>query len=268
MAFTTFIDNLALVQVLLLLTATILAYGGVLSWWAIRTNDPTGLRRVLRGMSIPLGGTAVVATVLALWGEMTWPFLASDGLAGYNIFFFDTLLLMGLVLLAFSVSAYLSVSLQYAGLFALVAGGVTAFYGWTGYTANPAFTKDPLDTFLLYGAFGLAGALAFPATVIVDHFLGSVDANRNPWTFSRSVRPAISRNLGTRAAQPVIPGLGPEAPDAAASPAPEAIYHVPAWVQTLLLLFPVFMTLAGIAALWYFGVTLPGHLGGGAGAAP
>jgi uncharacterized membrane protein len=268
MAFTTFIDNLALVQVLLLLAAAILAYAGVLAWWAIRTNDPKGLRRVLRGMAIPLGATGAAATILALWGEMTWPFLASDGLAGYNIFFFDALLLFGLVLLAYSVSAYLSVSLQYTGLFALVAGGVIAFYGWTGYTANPAFTKDPLDTFLLYGAFGLAAVLAFPATVIVDYYLGTVDALRTPWLFSRNPGVARGRNFGTQAVQPVIPGMGPEPRPPTGTEEVEVKYHVPGWVQTLLLLFPVFMILAGIAALWYFGVTLPGHLGAGAAGAP
>ncbi len=49
---------------------------------------------------------------------------------------------------------------------------------------------------------------------------------------------------------------------------PRTQYQVPIWAQTLLRRFPVFMGLAEIAALWYFEVTLPGHLGGGAGAAP
>ena len=48
-----FIDNLALVEVLLLLGAAILAYGGVLCWWAIRTNNPKSLRNVLKGMAEP-----------------------------------------------------------------------------------------------------------------------------------------------------------------------------------------------------------------------
>jgi hypothetical protein len=39
-------------------------------------------------------------------------------------------------------------------------------------------------------------------------------------------------------------------------------------VQGLVLLFPVVMGLAAIAAFSYFGVTSPAHLGAGAGSAP
>ncbi|MGA7922669.1 MAG: DUF981 family protein [Thermoplasmata archaeon] len=266
MAFTTFIDNLALVQVLLVLAAAVFAYGGVMAYWAIRTNDPKGLRSVLRGMAIPLGGVGFVATALALWGEMTWPFLASDGMAGYNIFFFDVLILFGIVLMAYAVSAYLNLRLQYVGLLALVVGGAVAFYGYTGYTASPAFTKDPFDTLLLYVGFATAGILSFPATVIVDYYLGATDALKAPFTSARHSTARL-RHFGTRGTQPIVPSSTavttvPEEKEASTQ------YHVPIWAQTLLLLFPVFMGLAAIAALWYFGVTLPGHLGAGAGAAP
>ncbi len=259
----TFIDNLALVEVLLLLGAAVLAYGGVLSWWAIRANRPKSLRSVLRGVAVPVGALGAVTTVLALWGEMSWPFPSS--MAGYNILFFDTLLLFGLVLLAYAVSAYLGARLQYVGLFALVAGAVTAFYGWTGYTATPAFTKDPFDTLLLYLGFGAAGVFAFPATLIVDYYLSASETLRAPFSSARRVAAVGLRRFGTRGAQPVIPG---SVVGGSADPAPAPAYHLPVWAQSLLLLFPVFMALAAIAALWYFGVTLPGHLGGGAGAAP
>jgi uncharacterized membrane protein len=268
MAFTPFTDNLALVEVLLLLGAAVLTYGGVLAWWAIRTNDPKALRGVLRGTAVPLGGLGVVATILALWGEMTWPFLVSDGLGGYNIFFFDALLLFGLVLLAYAVSAYLSVRLQYAGLFALVAGGVVAFYGWTGYTAHPAFTLDPFYTLMLYGAFGVSGALSFPATILVDHYLARAEAFQAPWHSTGPTDRAWVRGLGARGVQPVLVGGGPDTSGYSSAPSDELPYHVPGWVQGALLLFPLFMGLASIAALWYFGITLPGHLGTGPSGAP
>lgn len=267
MAFTTFLDNLALVQVLLLLAATIFAYGGVRAYFAIRSNDPKGLRSVLRGTAIPLGGIGIVTLALALWGEMTWPFLTSDGLGGYNIFFFDVLVLFGIVLLSYAVSASLSVRLQYVGLLALVAGGVTAFYGWTGYSANPAFTEDPFDTLLLYLGFGAAGIFAFPATVLVDYYLGATEVLRRPFTSAKRVGTFGLRHFGSRAVQPMVP-VGREPSAAPHETETPLHYHVPIWAQTLLLLFPVFMGLAAIAAFWYFGVTLPGHLGGGPGAAP
>jgi len=265
MAFTTFIDDLALVEVLLLLAAATLAYGGFMSWWAIRTNDQKGLRNVLHGMAIPLAGVGVAITGLALWGEMTWPFLASDGMAGYNIFFFDPLLLFGLVLMAYATSAYLTVRMQYVGLFALIAGAVTIFYGYTGYTASPAFTLDPLDTLLLYVAFGAAGIFAFPATIVMDYYCWASDKMRLPWVSTPvKVSAERARPMGVRGAQPIAP-----APDTTADvPSTATRFHVPIWAQGLLLLFPVIATLASIAALWYFGITLPGHLGHGPSGAP
>jgi uncharacterized membrane protein len=262
-----FLDNLALIEVLLLLAAVVLAYGGVMSWWALRHNDAKGLHKVLRGMAVPLAGIGIVTTVLALWGEMTWPFPATEGMGGYNIFFFDPLILFGLVLMAYAASSYLSLRLQYVGLFALVAGGAVAFYGYTGYTANPAFTKDPFDTLLLYAGFAAAGIFALPATVIVDYYLGAVEALKAPFTSARATRVSRLERFGTRGVQPVATGSPKQAPTEAA-PSTAASFRVPIWVQSLVLLFPIFMALAAIAAFWYFGTTLPGHLGGGAGAAP
>ena len=37
-------------------------------------------------------------------------------------------------------------------------------------------------------------------------------------------------------------------------------YHVPAWVYLLAVWFPIFMFLAAIAAWFYIGDILPGHL--------
>jgi putative membrane protein len=261
-----FFDDLALIEVLLLLAAAVLAYGGVLAWWAIRTNDPKGLRGVLRGLSVPLGALGVTTLALALWGEMTWPF--PSFMAGYNIFFFDVLFLMGIVLLAFAVSAAFSLRMQFAGLIAFVSGGVTLFYGWTGYTASPAFTKDPFDTLLLYAGFGLAGILALPATVIVDYYLGRSDTARTPWFSPIPIATPRVRGLGARASQPVVAARSTAGGTPAETVPTQLRYRVPVWVQTLLLIFPIVMALAGIAALWYFGTTLPGHLGTGPANAP
>lgn len=266
MAFTTFYDDLGLIEVLLLLVATVLAYAGVRVWWALRSHQPDSLRRMLKSTAIPVGVVGIITLSLSLWGEMTWPFLPSDGMAGYNIFFFDPLMLCGLVLMAYAVSAYLNLRLQYVGIFALVAGAAVVFYGWTGYTASPAFTKDPLDTLLLYAGFGMAGVLAFPATVIVDWYLSAIDAGRHPWKLASTTSAPRQRGMGVRAAQPVVPPTS--AAVAESDPLTELKYRMPKVLQAVFLLFPVFIALAGIAAFWYFGVTLPGHLGGGAAAAP
>ncbi len=269
MAFTVFIDNLALIEVLIATVAVLFAYAGVLVWYSIRQNDPKGVRGVLKGLSVPLGMVGVAIFGLALWGEMTWPFLASDGLGGYNIFFFDPLLLFGVVLISYAISAHLSIKMQYVGLIALLAGAVTIFYGWTGYTASPAFTKDPFDTLLLYCAFGVTGIAAFPATVVIDYYLKCADLGRPAFspllqrTGTRSIR-----SIGTaRGVQPVVPAIAP-AGSSANEPTESSTFGFPIWAQTLVLLFPLFAMCAALAAFWYFDITLPGHLGSGAASAP
>ena len=263
MAFTPFVDDLAGIELLLFLVAVLLAYVGVQGFWAIRNDRPEDLRRALRGSAIPAGGLGVVILGLALWGEMTWPFLPSDGMSGYNIFFFDPMLLLGIVLGAYALSAYRDLPLQYVGLIALVAGAATAFYGWTGFTATPAFTKEPFDTFLLYGAFGLSGVLALPATLLVDRYLRAEVLGTAPWTISVGVPRAVLPRMNARGAQPVVPTPSPRGPTDTVATA-----HPPAWVQVALVAFPVAMVLASIAALWFFGTTLPGHLGHGPASAP
>jgi len=265
MAFTPFVDDLALVEVLLVLVGAVLAYSGVRVWWAARSGRPDEVRRVLRGTAIPIGIVGATTLVIALWGEMTWPFLTSDGMGGYNIFFFDPMLLCGFVLLAFAVSALLSAKMQYVGVFAMVAGAATIFYGWSGYTANPQFTKEPFDTLLLYSGFGLAGLMALPSSAAVDYYLAKAEAGASAWAVSDSITFTSPARWGSRAVQPLVPP-GNKTEDAPTVPA--VVTRMPRVLQVLVLVFPVAMALAGIAALWFFGTTLPGHLGNGPGAAP
>lgn len=265
-----FMDDLALVEVLIGFVAVLLAYVGVLSWWAIRTNNPKFLKETLRSSAIPVGGVGITTMILALWTEMTWPYTltiaGTNVIGGYNIFFGDAMVLFGLVAICYAVVAYFGRNLHVVGLLSLVAGFVLAFYGWTGYTANPAFTKDPYDTFLMYGAFAAAGLAAFPATVITDYYLNAVAASKSIW--QSAVSYASPRRIGTaaRAAQPVST-LEEGAKDVEVS-ATETRFRVHWALQIVMLAFPVLMTCAAIAAFWYFAITLPGHLGNGAAGAP
>jgi putative membrane protein len=262
-----FIDDLALVEVLLLLAASVLTYVGLTGWWAMRRNDPVGLRNAIKGGAIPVGMVGGFTLALALWGEMTWPFPGS--MAGYNIFFLDVMALFGIVMVAYAIGAYYSLRLQYLGILALVAGAVTIFYGYTGYTATPAFTKDPFDTLLLYLGFGVAGIAAFPASIVVDLYLAAAEGNSTFWT---SVATSQSRQRLGMAARGIgaIPGSKPKASNETEEASSEsmATYRVPYILQLVILAFPLFMALAGLAAGWYFAVTLPGHLGLGPAKAP
>ncbi|HLY77412.1 MAG TPA: DUF981 family protein [Thermoplasmata archaeon] len=255
-----FIDNLALTESLLLFAAAILTYTGVSVWWAMRKNDDEKVRAALRGGALPAGAVGLTAVALGIWGEIVWPYPAVIG--GYNILFNDMTLLFGVVLISLAAAAYLNARLQYVGIFAFVAGVVTLFYGWTAYGFH--YTKEPFDTLLLYGAFGLSGILALPATIVADYYLGTVSRSGTAWR-SGTGNPTRRGVLGTRAAQRV--GLAPTSAPGAEPETGETtsvLYRMPIYVQGLVLAFPVIMALAGIAAGYYLGVTIPGHLTPGA----
>jgi len=247
-----FVDFLAFQQALLLVAAVMVGYVGVSAYLAMRRDDAAGVQHTLRSAAIPLGSVGAVATVLSVWAEEAWPLPGS-----YNILFTDVYLLFGLTLVVLAVSLATSAKLQYAGIFALVAGGITIAYGWNGYILH--MTKEPFETFLLYGAFGLAGILAFPATLVTDYYLAH--PNGTPSAFSTAAASARRRpsiQASTRAAQPIVP-VGPSG-----TPDPELSvrlpFRVPIYVSTTVIIFVAAIALAGIAAMFYLDTTLPAHL--------
>lgn len=247
-----FVDFLAFQQATLLIAAVLVGYVGVVAFFAMRRNDAAGVKSALRGGAVPIGSIGVIATLLAVWAEEAWPLPGS-----YNILFTDVYLLFGITLVILAVSMATSLKLQYAGLFALVAGAVTIGYGWNGYILH--MTKEPLETFMLYGAFGLTGILAFPATVVTDHFLahpdGTAFAFGSPVGVARR-RPSLSG--ATRAVQPIVPVGSSDTPEP--TPGLRAKFHVPVYVSATLLVFVAMVALAGIAATFYLDSTIPAHL--------
>ncbi len=258
-----FIDNLALTEALLLFAAAVLTYVGVTTWWAIHKNRPESVRSHLKGAAMPLAAVGVASVVLGLWSEMAWPYPVTPVSAGhidmahYNILFNDITLVFGMVMIAFAASAYFGLRLQYVGIFAFIAGAVTILYGWTGYVDG--YTSEPFEFFLLYAGFGMSGVLALPATVVTDYYLGTVTSDPKAWRAVPSTVPRRAR-FGTRAAQ----GLGVAARSSVGSDGTEGAvplrYRVPFGLHLVMLAFPVFMFLAGFAAWWFLGTTVPGHL--------
>ena len=97
-----------------------------------------------------------------------------------------------------------------------------------------------------YAGFSLAGILSFPATIIVDYYLDHVDSVKAPFrTVELPPGARRARAMGARGSQPVVPGGAPSASPSKDVTETELGYHVPIWVQSLLLLFPIFMALAG-----------------------
>ncbi|MCI4372702.1 MAG: DUF981 domain-containing protein [Thermoplasmata archaeon] len=248
MGFTPFVDDLGFVVALILAGAVVLTYTAIRGFMSLLRNDPAQLRSSIKGSAIPAGIIGFLALALGLFTEFTWPFLLSDGLGSYNIFFGDITTLFGMVLVVYSIVAFYGLKLEYAGLFGFVAGVITAWYGYWGYTTlvSPGvlgLTKDPLETFLLYGAFAAAGVFSLPAALIVDWYLD----HPGP-TFAK-----VSLSL-----RPISDRAEPTAKDGEGAANPR--FHLPYYVYLLAMWFPIFMCLAAIAAWFYIGDILPGHL--------
>jgi len=245
-----FVDFLAFQQAILIMAAVMVGYVGVAVFLAMRHNDAAGVKSALKGAAIPLGSLGVISTALAVWAEEAWPLPGS-----YNILFTDVFLLFGITLVVLAVCMATTSKLQYAGIFALVAGGIAISYGWNVYILH--MTKAPLETFMLYGAFGLAGILSFPATIVTDHYLAHPESSlfaKPSYVATPSRRPSIQG--ASRAVQPIVPVESSDAPTETV----KTTFHVPVYISTTLLVFVAMMALAGIAAMFYLASTLPAHL--------
>src|SRR5208282_2749008 len=221
MGFTPFVDDLGFVVALILAGGAILAYTSIRSFMSLLRNDPVQLRSTLKASAVPSGIIGFISLALGLFVEFTWPFLLSDGLGSYDIFFGDIITLFGMVMLVYAIVAFYGLKLEYAGLFGFVSGVITAWYGYWGYTTLTSsgtfgLTKDPLETFLLYGAYAAAGVFALPASLVVDWWL------EHPG----STFPKLSLSM-----KPITEEV--EESHAAGEVAEKGRYRVPAWVYLL-----------------------------------
>jgi len=243
MPFSPFIDDLGFVVALILAGAAVLTYSSIRAFWHILRNDPVRVRATIKASAAPAAIIGIVALAIGLWTELTWPYLLSDGLGSYDIFFGDVISLFAMVMIVYAIVGHFGLKLEYAGLFAFVAGVITAWYGYWGYTTLTAsgtfgLTKDPLETFLLYGAYAAAGVFSLPAALMVDWWL------EHPG----STFPKLSVNMTPVSEQ--APEVG----------SPKGGYHVPYWAYLVTVWFPIFMFLAALSAWFYIGDILPGHL--------
>jgi uncharacterized membrane protein len=216
----TFIDDLSLITDLLIFIPCLVFYTGFTVWLNLRKKDIPRAQAHLREGGIMLGIMGVFIGLFAIWGEMTWP-LTTGGttnfLASYDLFFFDALVLLAVLLVAFGVTVALRLPTHFVGMMAVVAGFGIGFYGYRAYYLTPPLTTEPLQTFLLYLAFGGMAIFSYPATLFVDWFV------QGP--------------------------THPESSPLASEPTPRPQYR---WMWIILLgIFLGVVVLAGIAAVWY-----------------
>jgi len=160
----TFTDTLGFQLFTLAMVAGVLFYSGLIGYITYRRYGPGRTYEHLRGTAVPLGMLGVVVTSVGMWGEITWPLPGS-----YNILFFDPYVLLGVVLLGFSLSVVTRFKTQYIGLMAAMTGALSIYYGYSAYILN--MTKEPMTMLFLYVALGGTAILTFPITVFIDRMV-------------------------------------------------------------------------------------------------
>ncbi len=170
----TFTDDLTLVLDLLILVAATVFYTGLLVWFQVRRKDLVRANTHLREGATLLGTLGGVLGIIAIWGETSWPLPGQ-----FNLFFFDVLTMLAIVLVSFAVAVWRKLPTHFVGLVSVLAGLGVLFYGVRAYQLG--LTLDPFDTLLMYLAFGVAAIFAYPATLYIDWFVvGPTSAGSDP----------------------------------------------------------------------------------------
>jgi uncharacterized membrane protein len=151
--------------------------------------------------------------LFAVWGELAWPITGFPGAQSYDLFFYDVLILLGLLLVAFAAAVRFRYPTHLVGMLGVIIGLGVLFYGVRAYQLS--LTKDPLETLLMYMAFGGVAILSYPATLYLDWFV-----------------------------------VGPSVPSVDPLPSPPAPAYPWIW-RVLLGLFMAAVVLAGVAAVLY-----------------
>jgi len=206
-----FVDDLTLILDLMVLVTVIVFYTGFTVFVQYRRKDHERAVSHLQAGAVLLALVGAGIGLVALWGELTWPIPVAFG--AYDLFFFDPLFLLSIVLIGFGISVRWGLPTHFVGIVAAVAGSGIIYYGARAYEIG--LTLDPLETFLLYLGFGGAAILAYPATLFVDWFV-----------------------------------TGPTNPRSSPLPSEENPRYPWLW-RVLVVLFLVAVVLAGIAAVVY-----------------
>jgi len=129
MAFAPFIDDLGFVVALILAGAAVLTYASIRAFWHILRNDPVRVRATFKASAVPAGIIGIVTLALGLWTEFTWPYLLSDGLGSYNIFFGDIISLFGMVMIVYAIVGGIPV-INHEATITVIPQGSTSHVTW------------------------------------------------------------------------------------------------------------------------------------------
>lgn len=166
-----FVDDLGLQLILIGLVALTLFYVGVRTFFRYRAGGSDKAANELKSSAPLIAIFGFIVLVLGIYGELAWPLFAGTAGVRYNILFYDPTMLFGMTLFAFALALAFNLRTQYVGLFAMASGAVTMYYGVHGYLLG--MTNEPLSLLGLYLAFGLAGVMTFPMTLVIDRFMAA-----------------------------------------------------------------------------------------------
>ncbi len=169
-----FVDPLAYLLFVLGFVGILTLYMTISVFLSYRKSKKVDMYDTMSGGILPLGALGAYMFIVSLWGQMTWPLPGA-----YNMLFFDPLISLGMVLMGFAWSIRARVKMHYVGLFSLLAGLMTIFYGITGY--HIGLTQSPAAFAMLFMAFGVAGVFAFPVTLIIDLEPGRTSEHPKFW---------------------------------------------------------------------------------------
>jgi uncharacterized membrane protein len=162
------VDDLTLVLDLMILFAASVFYTGFFVWLHTRRGDIDRANAHLLEGSLIMGLIGAAIGLIALWSEFEWPLTFGTNTA-YNPFFFDPLLMLAVLSVAFTIAVWNKLPTHFVGMLGVVMGGGVLYYGVRA--DQLGLTKDPFETFLMYVAFGCASILSYGATLFVDWFV-------------------------------------------------------------------------------------------------
>jgi uncharacterized membrane protein len=162
------VDNLSMVANLLVLVAVAVFYTGALVWFSYRRKDLDRAEKNLREGAWLIGFLGALIGILAIWAETTFP-LTEGTSTVYNVFFFDPLVLLAFLTIGFAVLVTFRLPTHFIGFMGVIVGIGILYYAIHGYQLG--LTKEPLETLLLYCAFGGVAILLYIPTLFIDWFI-------------------------------------------------------------------------------------------------
>ena len=159
-----FIDNLAYELMAISFSGFVLLYT-ISQMYLVYRKHGKSFGEHLRNASVPLGILGAYLLLMGVWGQFSWTLPGS-----YNILFYDPLVSLGILLVAFAVAVRTGAKLEYVGFLGLLVGIMTIMYGVEGYSIG--LTQAPLALLAMYFFYGAAGIFSYPVSMIADRLPG------------------------------------------------------------------------------------------------